>query len=268
MALFLLPACAQNRKSENVKEREIVRVLMKTTMGDIELELDRSLAPNTVDNFVGLAMGTKEFIDPQTRRPTTGHFYDGLIFHRVINDFMIQGGCPLGTGTGDPGYRFECETYTYTHRLTGPIDTDKRAEIVFGEMIMPYLRANSSNPNIFVVEIFQKCQQANSFDPIKSHTIEEIERMTGMGPIFERELIASVDYGTICMANAGPNTNGSQFFIVTRREGCDWLNGRHTVFGKVINGMEVVHAIEDVQKGPGDRPIDDVKILSVRVVKN
>ena len=93
------------------KENDIVRVLVKTSMGEIELELDRSLAPVTVDNFVGLAQGTKEFRDPRTGEMTKRHFYDGLIFHRVIKDFMIQGGCPLGTGTGGPGYAFEDECF-------------------------------------------------------------------------------------------------------------------------------------------------------------
>jgi len=177
------------------EENNIVKVLMKTSLGDIELELNRAIAPITVDNFVGLAMGTKEFNDPITQTKTTRNYYDGLIFHRVINDFMIQGGCPLGRGTAGPGYSFADEC----------------------------------------------------FDA-------------------EGKLLASVDYGTICMANAGPNTNGSQFFIVTKKDGCSWLNGKHTVFGKVTKGMDVVHKIESVEKGAQDRPVTEVKMLSVRVV--
>jgi peptidyl-prolyl cis-trans isomerase A (cyclophilin A) len=192
-----ITACFGEKKVKDVDQSHIdkVVVLMHTSMGDITLALDRSIAPVTVDNFVGLAMGTKEFTDPVTRSQTSRHFYDGLIFHRVIKDFMIQGGCPLGTGTGGPGFRFEDECF----------DADG-------------------------------------------------------------QLKATVDYGTICMANSGPNTNGSQFFIVSNRDGCSWLNGRHTVFGRVIDGMDVVHAIENVSKGANDRPITDVRIITVRVV--
>jgi peptidyl-prolyl cis-trans isomerase A (cyclophilin A) len=185
---------AAKRRTPEVKDSSKIVVVMKTTLGDIELELDRNIAPITVDNFVGLAMGTREYTDPRTNGKTTGHFYDGLIFHRVINNFMIQGGCPIGNGTGGPGYNFECETY-----LPGT-----------------------------------------------------------------RDFRATVDYGTICMANAGPNTNGSQFFIVTNRAGEGRLNGRHTVFGRVISGMDVVHTIERVQTDPRDRPLNDVRIISVR----
>ena len=78
-------------------------------------------------------------------------------------------------------------------------------------------------------------------------------------------MIAPVAYGTICMANSGPNTNGSQFFIVTKKEGADWLNGKHTVFGRVIEGMDVAHKIENVEKGAQDKPVTDVKMIKVRV---
>jgi peptidyl-prolyl cis-trans isomerase A (cyclophilin A) len=185
---------AAKQRTPEVKDSSKIMVVMKTSLGDIEIELDRDLAPITVDNFVGLAMGTREYTDPRTGQRKTDHYYDGLIFHRVIDNFMIQGGCPLGTGTGGPGYNFECET------------------------LIPGTR----------------------------------------------EPRTTVDYGTLCMANAGPNTNGSQFFIVTKRDGADWLNGRHTVFGRVVSGMDVVHSIENVQKGPNDRPVNEVKIISIR----
>src|SRR5579871_2995427 len=125
-----------------------------TTEGKFKAKLYADKAPKTVENFVQLADGTK------TGKP----FYDGLVFHRVIPNFMIQGGCPQGTGTGGPGYRFADEF--------------------------------KGNPH-------------------------------------------GVDRYTICMANAGPNTNGSQFFIVTKADGCSWLNGKHTVFGKVTKGQDV-----------------------------
>ena len=136
---------------------------MTTTKGEITIELFDEDAPKTVDNFRTLA---------------GKGFYDGLTFHRVIPDFMIQGGCPEGTGTGGPGYQFE--------------------------------------------------------DEFNDHKVVR---------------------GALAMANAGPNTNGSQFFIVTTGA-APWLDGKHTVFGQVTGGMEAVDAIEGTEKGPGDRPVE------------
>ena len=145
---------------------------MHTTEGPIELELYDDAAPKTVANFKKLA---------------GDGFYDGIIFHRVIPDFMIQGGCPQGTGTGGPGYTFE--------------------------------------------------------DEINDHKVVR---------------------GALAMANAGPNTNGSQFFIVTT-ERAPWLDGKHTVFGRVTSGMDAVDAIEAVPTDAGDRPIDPPRIESIEV---
>src|SRR5919202_1866530 len=145
---------------------------MKTSEGDIVLELFEEDAPKTVSNFKKLA---------------SEGFYDGLIFHRVISDFMIQGGCPQGTGTGGPGYTFE--------------------------------------------------------DEINPHKVVR---------------------GALAMANAGPNTNGSQFFIVTTEE-APWLDGKHTVFGQVTSGMDVVDAIEGVETDGRDKPHDDVRIESLEL---
>jgi cyclophilin family peptidyl-prolyl cis-trans isomerase len=145
---------------------------MQTNHGAIELELYDEDAPKTVENFTKLARDG---------------FYDGVIFHRVIEDFMIQGGDPTGTGSGGPGYQFE--------------------------------------------------------DEFNTHKVER---------------------GALAMANAGPNTNGSQFFIVTA-DACPWLDGKHTVFGRVTSGMDVVDEISKVDTGPGDRPSDEVRIESVTV---
>jgi len=145
---------------------------MHTTHGAIQLELFDDDAPKTVENFKRLA---------------GEGFYDGIIFHRVITDFMIQGGCPQGTGTGGPGYTFE--------------------------------------------------------DEINQHKIVR---------------------GTLAMANAGPNTNGSQFFIVTA-EATPWLDGRHTAFGRVVDGMDTVDKIEGAETGPGDRPVDPPTIERVEL---
>jgi cyclophilin family peptidyl-prolyl cis-trans isomerase len=143
---------------------------MQTNHGTIELELFDDDAPKTVGNFKKLA---------------SDGFYDGIIFHRVIPDFMIQGGDPTGTGSGGPGYQFEDE-----------------------------FNANK------------------------------------------------VERGVLAMANAGPNTNGSQFFIVTA-DACPWLDGKHTVFGRVTSGMDVVDTIANLDTGPGDKPRDEVRIESL-----
>jgi cyclophilin family peptidyl-prolyl cis-trans isomerase len=146
--------------------------VMKTTEGEITLELFDEDAPKTVENFRELA---------------GKGFYDGLVFHRIIPDFMIQGGCPQGTGTGGPGYTFE--------------------------------------------------------DEINDHKIVQ---------------------GTLAMANAGPNTNGSQFFIVTA-DACPWLDGKHTVFGRVTAGEDVVESIGTTDTDARDRPVQDIRIESLTV---
>jgi peptidyl-prolyl cis-trans isomerase B (cyclophilin B) len=145
---------------------------MHTNAGAIEIEFFDDAAPKTVENF---------------RKLAGDGYYDGLIFHRVIPDFMIQGGCPQGTGTGGPGYTFE--------------------------------------------------------DEFNQHKIVR---------------------GALAMANSGPNTNGSQFFIVTT-DAAPWLDGKHTVFGQVTSGMEAVDAIEGTATGAGDRPVEDQRIERVEL---
>jgi len=161
---------------------------LETSMGTIRVRLFPQEAPKTVENFVGLATGTKEWTDPTTGEKVRRPLYDGTIFHRVIPEFMIQGGDPRGNGTGGPGYTFEDE--------------------------------------------FQS------------------------GRKFDRP-------GLLAMANAGPNTNGSQFFIT--EVPTPWLNNRHTIFGEVVEGMEVVRAIARTERGPGDRPRRDVVLESVKI---
>ncbi len=161
---------------------------LRTSHGPIVVRLFPDHAPKTVRNFVELAQGSREWSDPRTRRVTKSRLYDGTIFHRVIRDFMIQGGDPLGTGTGGPGYRF-----------------------------------------------------ADEFHP-------------DLG--FDRPYL-------LAMANAGPGTNGSQFFITTVPT--PWLTGKHTIFGEVIEGSKVVDAISRVKTGQGDRPATDVVLEQVEI---
>ena len=167
-----------------------LKATLKTNRGDIVLDLFPNHAPTTVENFTGLAEGTKDYRDDAGRSGEP--FYDGLGFHRVIDGFMIQGGCPLGTGTGGPGYTFKDEPHP---------------ELTFDK---PYLLA---------------------------------------------------------MANAGPGTNGSQFFITVGAT--PHLNFKHTIFGEVADqsSREVVDAIAAAPTGPGDRPADEITIESVEVVR-
>jgi len=164
----------------------------RTSMGNIVVRLEEKRAPNTVKNFVGLATGTQEWKHPGTGETRKGvPLYDGTIFHRVIPDFMIQGGCPLGQGTGGPGYRFKDE-----------------------------------------------------FHPELRHS----------GP------------GILSMANSGPSTNGSQFFIT---EGpTPHLNDRHSVFGVTVAGQDVVAKIARTPRGRGDRPNTEVVLQKVEIFRS
>ena len=161
----------------------------ETSEGTFTVRLFVKEAPNTVANFVGLAEGTKEWQDPSTGERRKAPFYDGVIFHRIIDGFMIQGGDRLGQGTGGPGYRF-----------------------------------------------------ADEFHPTLRHS----------------------KAGILSMANAGPNTNGSQFFITLAAT--PWLDNRHTVFGEVTEGMDVVQRIGSTPTSkPGDRPLKPIVVESVTI---
>ena len=163
----------KSRQRATVKyDRAVSTATLNTNKGAVEFELFEGDAPKTVGNFVKLAQDG---------------FYDGVIFHRVIEDFMIQGGDPTGTGMGGPGYQFE--------------------------------------------------------DEINKHPVER---------------------GALAMANSGPNTNGSQFFIVTA-DACPWLDGLHTVFGRVTSGMDVVNTIGTIDTDMQDRPLSEVRLESVTV---
>jgi len=245
---------------------ENVKATMKTNYGDIELELYQDLTPITVENFIGLATGEKEWKDPSTGESKKEPYFNGLIFHRVISDFMIQGGCPLGTGTGGPGYRFEDEFPGDEIEISGEITTEENAYLVYEKVITAHLRSTQT-PNEDILAVQDQCVKAQSLNPIMAHTVEYFLEKAGMeGPLVTSDLSLGVDYGTLCMANSGPGTNGSQFFIVTKKDGCNWLNGKHTVFGKVLNGMDVVHKIESLEKDGRDKPLEEVKAIIEEVV--
>ena len=163
-----------------------------TSDGTFTIRLFDTEVPKTVANFVGLAEGTKEFVDPKSSQTTSRPFFDGLIFHRVIENFMIQGGDPLGTGTGGPGYRFADEFH-------------------------PTLRHNKP--------------------------------------------------GVLSMANSGPNSNGSQFFITL--VATPWLDNKHSVFGEVVGGMDIIQKIGSTRTiKPNDRPVTPITIQSVTIERS
>jgi peptidyl-prolyl cis-trans isomerase A (cyclophilin A) len=160
-----------------------------TTDGNFTIQLFDQDAPKTVENFVGLAEGTKEWTDPRTRKTGAGGYYDGTVFHRVIEGFMIQGGDPLGQGTGGPGYKF-----------------------------------------------------ADEFSPKRRHD----------------------KAGVLSMANSGANTNGGQFFITLAPT--PWLDNKHSVFGEVVEGMDVVKKIGSTATSkPGDRPLKPITIQTLTI---
>ena len=159
-----------------------------TSEGTFKVRLFDEQAPKTVANFVGLATGATPWTDPKTGKPATRPFYDGLIFHRVIDGFMIQGGCPEGSGRGGPGFRF-----------------------------------------------------ADEFGAGLNHS----------------------KGGLLSMANSGPNTNGSQFFITLAPT--PWLDNKHAIFGEVVDGLDVIQKIGKTQTGPQDRPMKEIVINSVTI---
>lgn len=243
--------------------------VIKTDMGDIHLELFSKEAPDTVENFIGLAQGQKEFTEIATGEKIKRSYYDGLIFHRVIKDFMIQGGCPKGDGTGDPGYRFKDEINA------DDLGLDKLKVFQPDGKTHPYLMVRSQKDfNATVLfPLYEKMgiQSQEQFEAKKQEVDQKIKNLTlkecyeNKGYQYDDTLKSHLPVrGVIAMANSGPNTNGSQFFI--NLADTPWLNGKHTVFGKVIQGMDVVDNIGGVSVSQGGRPEKDVKILSIRLV--
>ena len=163
--------------------------IFETSEGKIVCRLFEKDAPKTVSNFVELAGGKREWTHPVSRKKSKDRLYDGTIFHRVIPEFMIQGGDPAGTGMGGPGYQFEDETKGSPHKFDKP--------------------------------------------------------------------------GKLAMANAGPNTNGSQFFITLAPT--QWLTGKHTIFGEVVEGQEVVEKVVSAPRNRQDKPLKDVTVKSVTI---
>lgn len=238
-------------------------LLMKTTLGDMTIQLRPDIAPKSVENFIALAEGTKEWFDPHLRKTVKRPFFDGLYFHMAVKDYMIRSGCPIGDGTGGPGYNIEDEAYEPGAPLTGRIPDEATASRVYKEMLLPYFKT-AAKPDSELSALLDTCRMQRSDAPLLGRPIEWYLGKTGSTQHFllHGKLKAKVEYGSICMANAGLTSNGSQFLIITRKKGCPWLDGKLTVFGKVIKGMKTALAIAAKEKDP-DKP----RIISVRVVK-
>jgi len=242
-------------------------VVISTNRGDMLLELFADEAPQTVANFMGLADGTKPFTDPATGQQVTRPFYDGLIFHRVIDGFMIQGGSPTGDGEGTPGYDFADEINAESLGLDKMmvIDAQGQPNPVLGirsqtdfqqRVLMPlYRKLGITSQESLTARI------AEVDERLRSMNVKESYELLGYNYITTVKSRAPVR-GVIAMANSGPNTNGSQFFI--NLADTEWLTGKHTVFGKVRAGLQVLDAIGKVPVNAESRPTQDVVIQSVR----
>jgi cyclophilin family peptidyl-prolyl cis-trans isomerase len=243
--------------------------VIKTDMGDIHIELFSKEAPETVGNFIGLARGQKEFTEIATGKKAKRPYYDGLIFHRVIKNFMIQGGCPKGDGTGGPGYKFKDEINA------DDLGLGKLKVFQPNGKTHPYLMIRSQKDfNATVLfPLYEKMgvQSQEQFEARKQEVQQRIKNLT-LKECYENKGYRYDDTrkshppvrGVIAMANSGPNTNGSQFFI--NLADTPWLAGKHTVFGKVIQGMDVVDNIGGVPVSQGSRPEKGVRILSIGLV--
>jgi len=262
IAVAIAPLFAEDKAAEKTVEKPVI--IMNTSMGDIHIELNPAAAPKTVQNFIDLAEGKKEFT--KDGKKVTQPFYDGLIFHRVIKGFMLQGGCPQGSGMGDPGYKFEDEIsakalgldkeLAFPNGRPNPLLGGQRAMQAILAPIYKEMGINSQ-------ETF-KAKQVEFLAAIAKITLEDAFK--AMGYKYDDKLKSMKALkGCIAMANSGPNTNGSQFFI--NLGDTPHLNGKHTVFGKVIKGMAIVEKIGNVTVKEGSKPQEDVKIIKVRLKK-
>ncbi len=249
----------------NILEEEMLNqdnplILLDTSMGEMIIELYKDSAPKTVDNFLGLAQGKKKFLDPKTGKWVKRFYYDGLIFHRVIPNFMIQGGDILGNGTGGPGYKFEDEISAVALGL----DKLKIKDFNYYQNDMQNLITKELQ--LRTINDFQK--KRGQIER-KAKTLSEIsveELLSRIGYSFKNELRSiPVDKYTLAMANSGPNTNGSQFFINLVHN--KHLYGKHTVFGKVLKGRSVADKIGNVPRNNNDKPLEDVLIKKVSVLQ-
>lgn len=241
-------------------------VIMATTRGDILLELLPTEAPETVANFLGLAEGTKAFTDVYTGLETQRPFYDGLVFHRVVDGFVIQSGSPQGTSDGGPGYVFPDEINAESLGLDQMqlLDPDGYPNPVLGIRSREDFQERVLKPLYAAMGITSRAsldaRVGDVEQRLRSMTMKQANELLGYRYISSVQSRAPLR-GVIAMANSGPNSNGSQFFITLAD--APWLSGKHTVFGKVRAGQDTVAAIGKVRVNADNRPLQDVTILSI-----
>ncbi|HIJ56327.1 MAG TPA: peptidylprolyl isomerase [Deltaproteobacteria bacterium] len=266
--LFLLIISALPAFGESGNEQKNPVCVIETGHGNISVELLKDNAPKTVQNFIDLAEGKKEFTDLQSGKKIKRPFYDGLIFHRVIKDFMIQGGCPKRDGTGGPGYKFEDEINAKD------VGLDDIKVMQDGGGVHPYLlvRTKEDFHRTVLMPLYSQMEitSQQQFEKRKQEVQQRLIQLTlktcyeNLGYHYDDTLKSHAPTrGMLAMANSGPNTNGSQFFI--NLVDTPWLTGKHTVFGKVIKGMEVADEIGEAPVGNSNQPIKDVRIISIRL---
>jgi cyclophilin family peptidyl-prolyl cis-trans isomerase len=242
-------------------------VLLRTSHGDLIVELFPAEAPKTVANFLELALGQKVFTDPATNEQIKKPYFDGLLFHRVVKDFMIQTGSPTGLGDGYPGYRFDDEISALSLGLDKMLVVDSqgkpspvlgiRNQADFQQRVLTPLYKAMTIPDAEQLEL-----RINEVDQrLRAMTVLEYYEMLGYR--FQNQLQSHAPVrGVIAMSNNGPNSNGSQFFITV--VDTPWLTGKHTVFGKVRAGMEVADLISKADVDTDNRPLQPVTIVSIQ----
>lgn len=243
----------QDKTTVPLPDKNAIYALIQTNKGNLVLELHDKEAPKTVQNFIDLAQGEKEFFTEKGKEKKP--FYDGLTFHRVINDFMAQGGCPRGDGTGGPGYKFEDEINAKSLGL----DKMKIQEAQF--YISQFQRMVIEELNIQTKEDFDKRKTELEEAFQKAGNLSVMEVLHRIGYRYNESVQShKAGKGALAMANSGPNTNGSQFFI--NQVETPHLNGLHTVFGQLVGGEGVLDSI--IAGGNSNTIIQKVLILDKR----
>lgn len=270
LALFALSFAAAAVAEEAAKPAPVhTRVVITTSLGTVVAELFDDETPATVANFLALAEGEKPFTDPTTNMEVKRPFYDGLIFHRVIKGFMIQGGCPLGQGNSGPGYKFKDEINAKSLGLDKAMamvgdDLNPLCAYMQRDFMRVVLRPKMEALGIKAESTMEEKEKAFQAVLKEARAMSLQDFYEKLGYLYDVTLPPShkPTRGSLAMANSGPGTNGSQFFI--NLGDTPHLTGKHTVFGQVVGGMEVVEAIGNVAVGESDRPTVPVVIKSIR----
>lgn len=265
IALLAGPADAAKRTTR-AKKAANPQVVVVTSLGSFTLELLPAEAPKTVQNFLGLALGTKVFVEQGSKKRAKRPFYDGLTFHRVVKGAFVQGGCPKGDGTGRPGFVFDDEINAEALGLHKSPVLDAQGA--------PDARLQIADEDDFYKKVVDPLLKAMGIDDERAFRAHEQKIDRRIRHMMLKEAYENLGYrytkahptrpilrGVVAMANSGPNSNGSQFFIATRA--LPMLDGKHTPFAMVVEGMKVVDALTAVTATTAQRPDTPPKIVSI-----